>query len=74
MFVTHSIPEAVFLSSKIAVMESFPGRISQLLNVDFTNPRALDILNSEQANEIDHTIRASIFGKTPSEITTGEGH
>ena len=64
VFVTHSIPEAIFLSSRIAVMESFPGRISQFIDVDFAHPRQLDILNSNEAIKIDSLIRASIYGKS----------
>ncbi|MDE0111906.1 MAG: ABC transporter ATP-binding protein [Albidovulum sp.] len=64
VFVTHSIPEAIFLSSKIAVMESFPGRISQILDVEFPHPRGLEILNSDRAIEIDGAIRASIYSRS----------
>lgn len=67
VFVTHSIPEAIFLSTRIAVMESFPGRISQFMDVDFAYPRDLHILNSERAIEIDDAIRTSIYGKTETE-------
>ena len=43
IFVTHSIPEAVFLSSRIVVMSPRPGRIHDVIQSDLPRERSLDI-------------------------------
>ncbi len=42
IFVTHSIPEAVFLSSRVVVMSPRPGRIADIISVDLSHPRDED--------------------------------
>ncbi len=39
LFVTHSVDEAVFLSDKVVMMSSSPGRIRQVVDIDLPRPR-----------------------------------
>lgn len=56
-FVTHSIPEAVYLSTKIVVMSPRPGRISDVIESTLPRERPLDIRDSAEFIEIAHRVR-----------------
>ncbi len=50
VFVTHSIPEAVFLSSRIVVMSPRPGRIVEVIESDLPADRTLDIRDTARVH------------------------
>ena len=56
-FVTHSIPEAVFLSTKIVVMSPRPGQIYEVIESTLPRDRTLDIRDSAASNDIAHRVR-----------------
>lgn len=56
-FVTHSIPEAVYLSTKIVVMSPRPGRITDVIESTLPRERPLDIRDTPEFLEIAHRVR-----------------
>ena len=59
-FVTHSIPEAVFLSTKIVVMSPRPGRITDVIESSLPKDRALNIRDSQEFIKIAQRVRAGL--------------
>ncbi len=59
-FVTHSIPEAVYLSTKIVVMSPRPGRITDVIESPLPKDRPLDIRDSREFIEIAHRVREGL--------------
>jgi len=60
VFVTHSIPEAVFLSTKIVVMSPRPGKIIDVIESGFPRDRTLDIRETTEFLEIAHRVREGL--------------
>jgi len=60
VFVTHSIPEAVFLSSKIVVMSPRPGRIIDMIETNLPANRTLDIRETPEFLKIAHRVREGL--------------
>ncbi|MCX5580395.1 ABC transporter ATP-binding protein [Kaistia terrae] len=57
VFVTHSIPEAVFLSTKIVVMSPRPGRVTDIIDCGFPRDRTLDIRETPEFLEVAARVR-----------------
>ena len=60
IFVTHSIPEAVFLSNRIVVMSPRPGRIVEVIDSDLPPDRTLDVRETPAFLEIAHRVRVAL--------------
>ena len=60
VFVTHSIPEAVFLSTKIVVMSPRPGRIIDVIEANFPKDRSLDIRETPEFLAVAHRVREGL--------------
>ena len=60
LFVTHSIPEAVFLSTRIVVMSPRPGRIIDIIDCDFPRQRTLEIRETPEFLKIAQRVRIGL--------------
>ena len=60
LFVTHSIPEAVFLSTRIVVMSPRPGRIHDVIDCGFPRDRTLDIRETPGFLDVANRVRQGL--------------
>jgi NitT/TauT family transport system ATP-binding protein len=63
VFVTHSIPEAVFLSTRVVVMSARPGRITQIIPINLPQPRNIDTRESPRYYELITQVREGLRGE-----------
>jgi len=71
LFVTHSIPEAVFMSSRVVVMSPRPGQITHVVDIDLPRPRTDDTRETERYFELVTQVREALRGRAPE--SAGEG-
>ncbi len=60
LFVTHSIPEAVFLSTRIVVMSPRPGRICDVIECNFPRDRTLEIRETPEFIAVANRVRRGL--------------
>jgi NitT/TauT family transport system ATP-binding protein len=60
VFVTHSIPEAVFLSTRIVVMSPRPGRVLKVIESGLPASRALELRETPEFIAIAHEVREAL--------------
>ena len=68
VFVTHSIAEAVFLSTRIVVMSARPGRISKVIPVDLPQPRGTATREEPRFFELATEVREALHLGGPVEV------
>jgi NitT/TauT family transport system ATP-binding protein len=57
VLVTHSIPEAVFLSNRVVVMSPRPGKIAEIIDIDLPEKRDLSVMSLPKVGELISHIR-----------------
>jgi NitT/TauT family transport system ATP-binding protein len=62
VFVTHSISEAVFLSTRVAVMSARPGRIASVVPIDLEQPRTARTRENPRFFELVTVVREALHG------------
>jgi NitT/TauT family transport system ATP-binding protein len=73
IFITHSIDEALLLSSRIVVMTARPGRIAQEITNDLPHPRNADVQLSDRYMELKRHIWSSVQAEVLKSMEVEEG-
>ena len=66
LFVTHSISEAVYLSTRIVVMSPRPGRVSEIIDVNLPHPRGPETRDLPEFFQLESRVRHALREGMPS--------
>ncbi len=72
IFVTHSITEAVYLSSRVVVMSPRPGRISEIIDIDLPRPRGAETRDLDNFFHLTNRVRHALRHGVGSGLGIGE--
>jgi NitT/TauT family transport system ATP-binding protein len=70
IFVTHSIPEAVFLSTRVVVMSARPGRITHVVDIDLPRERNVETREMERYFELVTEVREALRAGEPTPVAS----
>lgn len=57
LFVTHSIPEAVFLGQKVLMLQAHPGRLKEIVDIDLPHPRTIKMRDTPEFTKYSASLR-----------------
>ncbi|MBM9462422.1 ABC transporter ATP-binding protein [Aeromicrobium sp. YIM 150415] len=60
IFITHNIAEAVYLSDRVGVMTSRPGRLQRIVDIDLARPRGTELRSDDYFYDLVRDVRSSI--------------
>ncbi|WP_269495990.1 ABC transporter ATP-binding protein [Castellaniella sp. S9] len=63
LLITHSIPEAIFLSDRVIVMSERPGSIAAVYDIDLPRLRPLDIMGTPEFAKYAKQVRAHFYSE-----------
>jgi NitT/TauT family transport system ATP-binding protein len=63
IFITHSVPEAVFLADKVVVMTPGPGKVAGIIKMDLPRPRTLETQYTKEFRDYCRNILSMIGGR-----------